>query len=230
MAPKLLYFFDGELRHRQLIFPPPVFGRNGSRLHASIKEFLRLLRAELQEYAAPRWGIEHDELCYQIAKPYYDKIGELLSFDFPASQMEPESRHRFFVATEPFDHPEEGFVLGLSELEDLLGVKFLPAKGDGEVSDSKSSEARTTGDEDLDVATSTLLIFKHHGMELCDRLGVDELHRMCVLAGKLQSIHDDEEMEEAFEAPIAQSPDFTENKEEIIESLSGLNVNLPPDF
>lgn len=228
MPHKLLYFFSGDRRHIQMMFPPPVFSKNGQRLHTMIKEYLKLLRTELDEYKIPRWGIEYDGLCYQIAKLFYDKIGELMGFDFPVSEMEPESRHRFFVATEPFDHPEEGFVLGLSELEDLLGIRFLPKPS--ESTEATASESRTTGDEDLDVATSALLIFKHNGLDLCSLLGVDELHRMCVLAGKLQSVGDDEEIEEAFESPIIQSPDFTENREAIVESLSGLKVELPPDF
>lgn len=233
----VLEFQDGS---KDILLPPSLIdlrGRTIIRRHVLIKEWHRLLLQELTTQECLLWGPEQDEICYPIAQPYYEKIWELLGRSLKPGdpqhleQLLPEIRHRLFVGTEPVQRNEK-WIIGLSQLEALLGQQILSDEQVVERSDSD----RTTGSEELDILTSTLLVFKRKGFDLALNYGADELHKMCGLANQLLTPSDDDKgkkthkVESDIPDAIPGLDKLTTNKDAILKGLSQIGEIPPGNF
>lgn len=83
---------------------------------------------------------------------FYHQIGDRLGFN--PEEIETESRHRFFICSDPIE-TDRGLRVGLSGLEELLSVGFSPS-----TDTAHSAPAFTTGENDLDIIADLLLMFE----------------------------------------------------------------------
>ena len=97
------------------------------------------------------WPPEYDILIYDRFSFYYKKLARSLAIQ-RVEDLEPVSRHCFFVGGEPVE--SKGKVqLGLSQLEKMLGFGYSQ-------NEESSRINLTTGDAFLDIATHAVLTFK----------------------------------------------------------------------
>lgn len=131
-----------------LVFPPSM--AKYPVVLAHYQEFRQALEG------LPVWPPQVDAALYKKLRIYYQKIGRSLGFD--PDNVLPESRHEFFVATEPVIVPaiSPNPIPGISGLEQLLGMKSYP-----ESAEVRSEKVMvTSGSVDIDLAVDVALIFK----------------------------------------------------------------------
>lgn len=231
----VLEFNNGS---KEVLLPPPVLSPSGKkwiRKHALIKEWHRLLLDELVQHECQLWGPEHDQICYAIAQPFYEKIWRLLDLSTDETdpqclnQLVPECRHRLFIGNEPFQRDGK-WIIGLSNLEKLLGQEALS----DEQAEGRSGGDKTTGAEELDVIASTVLIFKRRGLELATIYSASELYKMCVLANKLQAVEEEDDKTVKVESDTPEkTPELEileQNKDVVLARLKAMGVQVPANF
>lgn len=174
---------------------------------------------------------ESDEQIYPKFKLYYQKLGEMLTPPIDCDRLLPESRHKFFVCTDPVEH--EGRMLpGLSGLEQIMGYSYSTERGE--------PPDKTTGDVTLDILTSVVLTFKGgSGIALAKRYSREDLVKMVNYAGQLlkastDSEDDSKDSKEIYKAPAAaiepDDPILVQNREEILVKLRSLGIHPPDGF
>ena len=130
-----------------LVFPPSM--AKYPIVFAHYQEFRQALEG------LPVWPPQVDEQLYSHLRVYYQKIGRSLGFD--PERLLSESRHEFFVATEPVVVPAIALdpIPGLSGLERLLGLSYP------ESVEAKSEKiVITSGSVDVDLLVDISLVFK----------------------------------------------------------------------
>ena len=133
----------------RLVFPPSM--AKYPLIFAHYQEFRRSLEG------LPVWPTGIDEHLYPRLRVHYQKIGRLLGFD--SDRLIPESRHEFFVATEPVVVPAiaPDPIPGLSGLERLLGLSYP------EETEAKADKVMiTSGSVDIDLLVDLVLLFKEN--------------------------------------------------------------------
>lgn len=173
------------------------------------------------------WPEKVDELMFPAFKLYYQKIAQF--FDVNPEQLTQESRHHFFIATEPIEYNGQ-MIQGLSYLEKLLGYDYPPENKSEQPS---QDVVITTGDHNLDIIADAILIFKVGGLENCYSL--DELSKLCKQANeRLKQAEDlargetkggDENLETEPE-----DEDFIKDRSRLYNWLSNLEVIVPTEF
>lgn len=178
-------------------------------------------------------ALEADAVLYPQFKLYYQKLGNMMNPVVDCDRLTPESRHEFFVCTEPVEHGEQRLP-GLSGLEQLMGFSYNTEAGE--------EPDKTTGDINLDILTSVVLSFKGgSGIALAKRYSRESLVKMCNYAGQLlkSSTEEDDAKDKnksltsrvIFKAEVeADDPILVQNREEILAQLRSLNVNPPLGF
>jgi hypothetical protein len=129
-----------------------------------VQAYYQILRSGL--VGLPAWGISEDNNLFPIFSDCYTAIANLLRPSFNPAYLTQESRHRFFVATDPTE-TEKGLILGLSGLEYLLGLS--PHEEDTPKPQSISPLAPpipTSGEVEIDIWADLLLLFPDTGMQL----------------------------------------------------------------
>lgn len=178
-------------------------------------------------------AVEADAVLYPQFKLYYQKLGNIMNPVVDCDRLAPESRHEFFVCSEPIEH--DGRLLpGLSGLEQLMGFSYS--------TESSEPPDKTTGDITLDILTSVALTFKGGaGIALAKRYSREELVKICNYAGQLlkASTEEDDTKDKnksltnrviPHAAVEADDPILVQNREEILAQLRSLNVSPPPGF
>jgi hypothetical protein len=100
------------------------------------------------------WYLEAaDTVLFTAHEYYYQAIANHLAPSVEVKLLIPQSRHQFFVATEPTPTPEGETMPGMSQLEQLMGFSY-PKPGKGVPS---LEVVATTGDYCLDIEASLLL-------------------------------------------------------------------------
>lgn len=98
------------------------------------------------------WYLEAaDSLLFEAHDYYYQAIANHLEPAIEVELLTPESRHCFFVATEPFTIDGKTMP-GMSQLEQLMGFSYPKAAGRPSL-----EVVATTGDYCLDIEASLLL-------------------------------------------------------------------------
>ena len=168
-----------------------------------------------------------DDYLFPRFRYHYLKIAHF--FEFDPDQLTQESRHHFFIATEPITYREQ-LIPGLSLLEQLLGYKYPE---DGTDSKLLPQELITTGDLALDIIADAILIFKVGGLE--NHYSLDDLAKLCKQANdrlkqaeelaKGETIGGDENLENE---PL--DDDFVKDRSRLYNWLINFGVSVPMEF
>lgn len=207
-----LNYIDGDF----ILVPPPTV-RVSRQLIPLISEF----KAELKNVDFPLWPYEYDAALFYQFRGYYHKMSDLLGIE-KYEHLATECRHCFFICTKPISHNGTNR-LGISLLEQLLGFGYS-----SETSQPKVS--MTTGNPYLDVTVYALLAFKIGGLEALYSL--DDLHKMCKLAGDLHEAATNTKkdfVDESLELE-PENEDFTKIKSATMKQLSQLGIDIPEGF
>lgn len=148
-----------------LVFPPSM--AKYPVVFAHYQEFRRALEG------LPVWPPQVDTALYKKLRIYYQNIGRSLGFD--PDNVLPESRHEFFVATEPVVVPAiaPDPVPGLSGLERLLGLLYP------ESTEVKAEKVMiTSGSVDIDLTVDVALVFKELTPWMVQRFSRETLAKM----------------------------------------------------
>ena len=202
-----------------LVFPLSI--QQSRKVSAYHKELRRMISG------VHIWPEEIDSKMYPILKLYYQKIG--VFFDVNPELLTQSSRHNFFIATEPIEYKGQ-LIPGLSFLEQLLGYAY-PKE---EISEGQTSEPIiTTGDQNLDIITDAILIFKIGGLE--SHYSLDELAKLCKQANdRLKQAEESARGEtrggdENLESE-ALDDDFVKDKSRLYNWLTNLGIKVPAEF
>lgn len=202
-----------------ILFSPPM--AVSRRLAALLADF----QSAIDSQGVSVWPPDSADLvCFTKFRLHYYKLAAHWNFD-PAN-LTPESRHRFFVCTAPFEYENNAY-REVCDLERLLGFRsFEEALKD----DDREEDPDSTGDPFLDVTTMALLTFKVSGLE--DRYGLDDLAKMCKRANDvLRRVEREAKGEvEAGDETLEKEPfdsDFETDKRRISAGLKALGVELP---
>lgn len=210
-----LNYTDGNFK---IVLPPTAF--KSRELIIIVGEF----KLAISNYSPPLnfWPPECDLLVYPKFPFYYKTIAQLLDIE-RVEELESISRHCFFVGGEPIES-EGKMQLGLSQLEKLLGFGYSKKTEDS------GSVNLSTGNAFLDIATHALLTFKVTGLEHCYSL--DELHRMCKLAGELYDAAENKDKTNVDVNLDSETEDeeFVKIKGRVINQLLAMGVFLPDGF
>ncbi|MBL1177684.1 hypothetical protein [Pantanalinema sp. GBBB05] len=97
--------------------------------------------------------VHADAVLFQHYEAYYQAIADRLEPAFRAADLTPQSRHQFFIATDPIPNPlnPSEQVVGLPQLELLMGYGY-PEPGN-----MSETEPLTSGNEDMDLLASLSL-------------------------------------------------------------------------
>lgn len=210
-----LDYQDGDF---VIVFPLPIQkSRRVSAYHQELRNAIAGLHV---------WPEELDSKIYPVLKTYYKKIAHF--FGFNSDLLTQNSRHHFFIATEPIQYKEQ-LIPGLSLLEKLLGYDY--PKEDRVTTDIEC--VISTGDPNLDIIADAILIFKVGGLE--NHYSLDELAKLCKQANdrlkqaeelaKGETKGGDENLE--FE-PLDE--DFVKDQSRLYNWLTNLGVVVPTEF
>lgn len=169
------------------------------------------------------WPESYDAELFWRFKKFYQKIGKF--FDIEVEQLKEKSRHHFFIGTEPVKI-KNNIRIGLSLIEQLLGFDYPKDAAAIEI-----DNLTTTGDPFLDITTHALLIFKV--ADLNERFSLEDLHKMCKLAGDLQDRATKEDSKQSINNDLDSEPeheDFIKNKAKIMNTLQSLGITIPAGF
>ena len=127
------------------------------------------------------WLPAMDSALFEAWGVYYKRIGELLEPAVDVDLLTPESRHNFFICTEPVPSPADPtqFVVGLSQLDSLLGMSYAAPTAKG-----VSQVVITSGDPACDLLADLLLLFKDQALPLADRLSFSALNKLVTQAAQ----------------------------------------------
>ena len=142
------------------------------------------------------WYLEAaDSVLFDEHRYYYQAIANHLTPMIDVTLLTAQSRHRFFVATEPAKLPDGKTVPGMSQLEQLMGFSYPKP---GKVTSSLEAVA-TTGDYCLDVEASLLLFRPAEAQWLRQAFSPTQLSAIITYANQ-QSSQDGEVSEAQQEA------------------------------
>lgn len=217
-----LRYLDGNFTIAQ---SPSVLNAN-LQLHSRL---VRLYNFELHQAIAGHTIWPPDEAAqplYQQFQIYFQKLGALLDPPIDTDLLEPVSRHLFFVCTEPFQE-EDRLIPGLSGLSQLLGY-FHSSESQLPPAEPK----HTTGDAELDVLVSALLIYKDQAFQLAQLLSLNELTQVCIQGNDRMKTSEEEQIANTPppEEPYVEDERFIEEREAIVENLEGLGIQIPRGF
>lgn len=209
-----LDYQDGDF---VIVFPLPIQkSRRVSAYHQELRNAIAGIHV---------WPEELDAKIYPILKTYYRKIAHF--FDINSDLLTQNSRHHFFIATEPIQYKEQ-LIPGLSLLEKLLGYDY--PKEDFITTDI---DVVSTGDPTLDVIADAILIFKVGGLE--NHYSLDELAKLCKQANdrlkqaeelaKGETKGGDENLESE---PLDE--DFVKDQSRLYNWLTNIGVVVPAEF
>lgn len=170
---------------------------------------------------------EMDHYLFPRFRYHYLKIAQF--FEFDVDQLTQESRHHFFIATEPITYQGQ-IIPGLSLLEQLLGYKYPE---EGTTPPVAPQDIITTGDLALDIIADAILIFKVGGLE--NHYSLSDLAKLCKQANdrlkqaeelaKGETTGGDENLENE---PL--DDDFAKDRSRLYNWLINLSVNVPMEF
>ena len=207
-----LDFQDGDFL---LVFEPPLAQMR--ELAAYHQELLKRIH-QLNAY----WLPECDPVFFPHFQVYYEKIAARCSPPFDPSRLTSYSRHRFFVATDPVEHPEmKGQLLpGVSGLEQLLGYTYHVQK--------PSKPRVTSGDNEIDtVAMLALLPTSTQLPWLVDRYSITDLGKLCK---QVSDKSREEEVLKELEDQWLQEQFDQELAGTVEEQLKAMGIVVPDGF
>lgn len=156
----------------------------------------------------------------------YKSIADLLVPQIFPDRLSFEDRFKFFVCTEPFEHPAIGPTLGLSELSKLMGYEIAEKEGD--------LPEQTTGDSELDLYVDLQIVFKTRAKQIAKDFSPEDCAKMLVQANWRMTPPEEQKKQskrrqqpKEIPPPSEDRGEFVDNKEGIETSLKSLGVQLP---
>jgi len=175
-------------------------------------------------------GMRVDEALYTHYKYYYLHLADLMEITVPLDDMEPVSRHEFFICTEPIQdwrNPEQ-MLAGISKLEGLLGYSYPKSNV------SEKPPFIPSGDYESYVGAAVCLTFKNAAPYLLQRYDMIFLSSMLKDAGYLSDPDKKEggsyQQASAPPPPAVKDASFENKKEEISDKLKASGIRLPERF
>lgn len=196
-------------------------------IHRRVRGYHQEFRRAIAGYKIYPFN-EADTVLYHQFRYYYEAIGKLINLS--AGDIDPESRHRFFVCTEPADG-----TVGLSGLEQLMGYSQVVEDQETDISESG---VPTTSDPVLDILTDIYLTFKSGASNLVQNYSIEQL---CAIANcaneKLrvanESIERQANPDNGISLPYQQTPNpeptSTQVDQEYLKTLRKKGIQMP-DF
>lgn len=229
--PKHWLLVTGDGRE-EFVFTPPILGSRNNFLSQEIQLWQRRLLETIVKAEIPLWEPDQaDGLCFAHAGQFYSKIAKLLKLEAEVEELNPESRHTFFVCNAPASQSDGATAYGLSGLEQILGYAVVPKSiGNKPPKKSRLSDS-STGSEELDVLTTTLLIFKRKGWEMGKTFGAEDLAKMNRLASEMMKPVDEDLPEDGqTEDTSPDSPVLIKHKAKVLEALKAKGIIPPKGF
>lgn len=222
-------YLDGDFEFVAL--PPVWIEHKGAEVLS--QDMLNAYLQELRNAIAGRniWPIESAGDLFSEFGLYFRKLSELFRPQLDPGRMTPESRHEFFICTEPFPglHDPEQLLPGLSGLEQLLGYSYQVA------SDKPKARPRLegTGTPDLDVLTSALLMFKEAALPLAHKVSTTALAKMIGFANDQIALASEKDGDKPKAPPEAREEPKADdvvavNADEIAATLAEQGIMMPP--
>ena len=209
-----------------LVFAPTV--AQHKRVHAYHQELIQAIAGEPLHPASTDWQL------YPNYKNYYQAVMNQLLPELNCSDLSSRSRHEFFIATEPVQHPKtQQWMMGTSGLAQLMGFSIPDELKEVEVDTKKD-------DTLLSAVTGALLIFKGRASWVVQNYSLVELSYLLTTASeRIRAAN--AEMDNRFKnessrvqvpevKPAPESKKWTAVKEGAIARLTDLNVPLPKFF
>lgn len=231
--PKHWLLVSGDGRE-ELVFTPPILGPRNNFLSLEIQLWQKRLHQTIVAAKIPLWEPDSvGALCFAHAGQFYEKIAQLLKLELTPAELEVESRHLFFVCTAPTEESDGRLSTGLSGLEQIMGFAIVPTPTGKPAKKQQKSRLNdfSTGSEELDVLTTTLLIFKRKAWEMGKVFGTEDLAKMNRLASEMQRPVDEnlpEDAQSGDESP--DSPVLIKHKAKVLEALKAKGIVPPKGF
>lgn len=189
----------------------PIFSHPTKPDHFEVRAYHLELLSQVGQFTG-FYLPQADAVLFESFDLFYQAIANLLQPRFEARQIEPRSRHSFFIATDPVPNPlnPDELVPGLSGLETLMGYE-LPTPPTKE-----TPIHLTSGDPDADLVAAMLVTFKTSALSLMSRYCRSDL--INILSQSQNLLRGDE----AIKA-LQQERDrelFEQNKDQIDAALS----------
>jgi hypothetical protein len=193
--------------------------------HAKIKALLGELHKELKGLDV---SSDVDLQIYPIFSNFYQQIGDLLTPKVNCDMLLSESRHSFFVCTDPITIANGEQILGLSRLEQLMGYGYK----EGEESTGNYDDGPSSGDTLLDAIADSLLIFKKNAPFMFKHFSLEDVSKIALQASLRMQQAQDKGGDEGEKIPEINSaiaePTKAQIHSEDRKALEGLNIALPP--
>ena len=195
------------------------------------------------------WLINNDaklaELQQTVYAVYSGRIKQLAEMLHPGleqrcDEMALDSRHRFFVASQPIDYENEKLP-GLSGLDRLLGYSHKNTVIQKEHPEQEDDSAfieqiiDSTGSHILDLIVDANLVFKGRADRLLKRHSPTEITNMLIYAGKRLK-PPEEQLADKMESPIyrdvelpTESDGFKAKRDHVMAQLEGMGIEMPVD-
>jgi len=204
-------------------------------IHRTVLAYHLELQTAIQ--GMPVYPPETDSVIYPRYKRYYEKILELICPRIHPDRLSYDSRHAFFIGTDPAPNPDgknsDNLTMGLPQLSILMGYKISNEKDEATEEEDVVHKPSSTGDSVLDIETDILLIFKsaapyllaHHGIENLGKIAMQANARMKESQEKAEK-----QSREEKERSIPEDEAFTQRKPQIVNRLKLMKVPLPDCF
>jgi len=180
------------------------------------------------------YGVAIQDSLYEDFRWYYQAIADNLIPPVNADELEPLSRHQFFVCGDPVPHWEDPDtqIPDLSKLEKLLGYSY-PEPGSKNLADTSHFEP-PSGDYDSYMLAALVVNFPESGLRLAESYDTEFLNKILKDAAHLS---DPDRDKKAIAAPTTNfksnhrfDEDFEGMKDIIQKQLEAIGVQVPEDF
>lgn len=179
-------------------------------------------------------GVSIQESLYEDFRWYYQAIADNLIPSVKAEELDPLSRHQFFVCGEPVPHWEdpETQIPDLSRLEKLLGYSY-PQPSSKDVAATSHFEP-PSGDYDAYMLAALVVNFPESGLRLAETYDTEFLNKILKDAAHLSDPDKDKKVIAAPQVQLKQDHKvdrgFEDNIEEIQKRLEAIGVLVPSEF
>lgn len=175
------------------------------------------------------------DALYQEFRWYYQAIADHIVPPISTEELDPLSRHQFFVCGDPVSHWDDPNtpIPDLSKLEKLLGYSY-PEPGSKPTTVSSSFEP-PSGDYDSYMLAALVLNFPESGLQLAKLYDSDFLNKLLKDAAYLS---DPEKIKNSGQSSLVPQlkqnyevdVDFENMKAEVQSQLAAIGVQVPEEF
>jgi hypothetical protein len=182
-------------------------------------------------------GVTIQDKLYSEFRWYYQAIADNLTPPINADDLDPFCRHRFFICGDPVPHWEDSEVKipDLSAIDKLIGHSY-PEPGRSP-SKTISGFEPPSGDYDSYLFAALIVNFPENGMALAELYDSEFLNKILKDAAHLSDPDKNSSSSQAiaglpieFKATNQMDEEFEGKKDEVVERLKAICVNVPEDF